>query len=143
MTQFDLLYEQVLGHFLVEGLDASFLRKKHSEAKVIAKDTNITQKKMKLKQLAKELMIHILNANYKGILTNYFPNLVNIAGKVSDNDFKAHLDRELSTTGMTSEEYDVFLRDIDKIIFELGHRGPTQLDGLLNLRTSFLLRYKG
>ena len=73
--KFDILYEQIIKHFLTEGLDATFLRKKHSEAKIISKDTHIAQKKSKLKKLSKELILHILNANYMNILSRYFPNL--------------------------------------------------------------------
>jgi hypothetical protein len=140
--EFNFLCEQILNSLLCEGLDASFLRKKNAEASVYKKSLKTPEAKQKLKSLSKELIIHILNANYKNILSKYFPNLVPISNKMSDSDFKVKLDAELASSTMSAETYNSLLNDIDKIIYELSSRNNNELTYLLYLRTSYLLGYR-
>lgn len=140
--EFNFLCEQILNSLLSEGLDASFLRKKNAEASVYKKSLKTPEAKQKLKSLSKELIIHILNANYKNILSKYFPNLVPISNKMSDSDFKVKLDAELASSTMSAETYNSLLNDIDKIIYELSSRNNNELTYLLYLRTSYLLGYR-
>ena len=139
--EFDFLCEEMLGKFLCEGIDAAFLRKKNAEASVYKKVQKTPQAKQKLKSLSKELIVHILNGNYKNILGKYFPNLVSVSNKMSDNDFKAKLDAELSTAAMSATTYRALLSDIDNIIHELSRRNNNELEYLLLLRTNYLLGY--
>ncbi len=139
--EFNFLCEQILAKLLCEGIDAAFLRKKNAEASVYKNAPRTPEAKQKFKSLSKELIVHILNGNFKNILSNYFPNLAPLANKMSDRDFKVKLDAELASTAMSAETYKSLLKDIDDIIYELSRRNSNQLEYLLYLRTNYLLSY--
>jgi len=139
--RYNYLYEQILANIFCEGIELSFLRKKHFEASALKKAPKTAEVKNKLKTLSKALIIHILNNNYKNILEKYFPNLLTVAGKESDNNFKLKLDAELLSNAMTSDTYKSFLKDIDDIIIEFSRRNNHQFQNLATLRTEYLLSY--
>lgn len=139
--EFNYLCEQILDTLLYEGIDAAFLRSKNAEAAAYKKEPKSPQAKQKFKTLSKDLIIHILNGNYKNILNKYLPSLVPFSNKTSDRDFKIKLDEELASTTMTAETYKSLLKDIDDIIYELSRRNNNELEYLLLLRTNYLLSY--
>jgi len=139
--KFNLICEQILEKLLCEGIDRSFLRTKNAEAAVYKKELKSPQAKQRFKTLSKDLIIHILNGNYKNILSKYLPRLVPFSNKTSDRDFKIKLDEELASTTMTAETYKSLLKDIDDIIYELSRSNNNELGYLLLLRTSYLLSY--
>lgn len=139
--EFNLLYEQVLEKLFCEGINATFLRKKNAEASIYKKISRTPAAKQKLKQLSKDLIVHVLNGNYKNILSKYLPNLIPLSNKMSDQDFKGKLNAELASTEMSSVTYRSLLKEIDDIIYELSRRNNNELEYLLLLRTNYLLGY--
>jgi hypothetical protein len=140
--KFNFLCEQILNRFLCEGLDAAFLRKKNMEASIYKKAPKTPEARQKLKTLSKELIVHVLNANYKNILSKYFPNLVPISNRTPDSNFKIKLNAELASSTMSAETYNALLSDIDRIIHELSGRNNSELTHLMSLRTNYLMGYR-
>lgn len=140
-SQFTQLYESLLHRFFTEGVDAVFLRKKNMEATILKKTLNSSQTKAKLKQLSKDLILHLLNGNYKNILSKYFPSLVQYSNKSSDVNFKVKFEKELESNPISADTYKAFLKDIDDIIYELSSRNSGELNSLRYLRTNYLLSY--
>lgn len=143
IMQYDVLCEQILKTILLEGIDKYFLNKMNNDVGYILKGYKSTERKQKLKERSKDLIVHILNGNYTNILNKYFPNLIKIAGKIPDSEFKGRLDQEFANQNISADQYKQMLKDIDSIIYMLGSRNNQEHKYLMYLRTGYLMGFGG
>lgn len=141
ISNFELLYENLINFFLIEGLQYSKLKELNTQVSLIEKKfKKISERKNQLKELSKVLILHIVNNNYENILNNEkLSDLKQFAGKMTDENFKNHLSDKLSN--LTSVDYNTFWENIGNKIFTISKKNNNEFENLRKLRPQYLMGF--
>ena len=141
ISNFELLYENLINFFLIEGLQYSKLKELNIQVSLIEKKfKKISERKNQLKELSKVLILHITNNNYENILNNEkLSDLKQFAGRMTDENFKNHLSDKLST--LTSMDYNNFWKNIGNKIITISKKNNNEFENLRKLRPQYLMGF--
>jgi hypothetical protein len=141
ISNFELLYENLINFFLIEGLQYSKLKELNTQVSLIEKKfKKISERKNQLKELSKNLILHIANNNYENILNNEkLSDLKQFAGRMTDENFKNHLSDKLST--LTSIDYNNFWQNIGNKIITISKKNNNEFENLRKLRPQYLMGF--
>ena len=141
ISNFEILYENLINFFLIEGLQYSKLKELNTQVSLIEKKVKkISERKNQLKELSKVLILHITNNNYENILNNEkLSDLKQFAGRMIDENFKNHLSDKLST--LTPTDYNNFWKEIGNKIITLSKKNNNEFENLRKLRPQYLMGF--
>jgi hypothetical protein len=141
ISNFELLYENLINFFLIEGLQYSKLKELNTQVSLIEKKfKKISERKNQLKELSKVLILHITNNNYQNILNDEkLSDLKQFAGRMTDENFKNHLSDKLST--LTPMDYNNFWENIGNKIITISKKNNNEFENLRKLRPQYLMGF--
>ena len=141
ISNFELLYENLINFFLTEALQYSKLKELNTQVSLIEKKfKKISDRKNQLKELSKALILHIANNNYQNILNDEkLSDLKQFAGRMTDENFKNHLSDKLST--LTPMDYNNFWENIGNKIITLSKKNNNEFENLRKLRPQYLMGF--
>ncbi len=141
ISNFELLYENLINFFLIEALQYSKLKELNTQVSLIEKKfKKISERKNQLKELSKILILHIANNNYENILNNEkLSDLKQFAGRMTDENFKNHLSDKLST--LTPMDYNNFWENIGNKIITISKKNNNEFENLRKLRPQYLMGF--
>jgi len=141
ISNFELLYENLINFFLIEALQYSKLKELNTQVSLIEKKfKKISDRKNQLKELSKVLILHIANNNYENILNNEkLSDLKQFAGRMTDENFKNHLSDKLST--LTPMDYNNFWENIGNKIITISKKNNNEFENLRKLRPQYLMGF--
>lgn len=141
ISKFEFLYENLIKNFLIEGLQYSKLKEINVQINLIEKKfKNFSDRKNQLKELSKDLILHMVNNNYENILNNKnLSDLKQFSGRMTDENFKTHLIDKLSN--LASIDYNNFWKEIGNKIITLSKKNNGEFENLRKLRPQYLMGF--